>query len=467
LDRCQRRLADDDPNLFDGHIEDKFWLFRNSGAKREPHQEQVTTLSGNVTWDSIHTYAWNSYNKLGSVDSTACATNGECVTYDAFGRIVETSYNGAYTESWYTQSGKVYMHGSTPDHAYWQSPGNGTAQINQNAVTFYYTHKDWLGNARINSVIVNPYVVSDQAYAPYGEVYNKVIANIGVPAQMFTGLTQDILGGVFDTPNRELNASQGRWLSPDPAHSGWNQYAYATNPLSLVDPLGLCDETDDSDCGDNSHGACCDSGGGDGPVYASNTNGDPLFTFTTSGQVLNNLNGNIFDSSGNYIDQQIYGIWGGSGAQALGMAADLSTPTMTALSYVFLAETSFILPTLAPATVELGVGTTIAEATSSTDAAAELMTVTHATDVNGAAAIGDNGFLHPNSFVTTDNLSGMSQNQIENFLEIDPGRGAYTTTFQTPASNLGPAVNGPLTSGGATQFQVINSTQVGTFVPTP
>jgi len=61
---------------------------------------------------------------------------------------------------------------------------------------------------------------------------------------MFTGDTQDILTGIFDTPNRELNASQGRWLSPDPAGAGWNQYAYPTNPNSFVDPSGLCPDCD-------------------------------------------------------------------------------------------------------------------------------------------------------------------------------------------------------------------------------
>ena len=44
---------------------------------------------------------------------------------------------------------------------------------------------------------------------------------------------------IGDTPNRELSVV-GRWLSPDPAASGWNQYAYATNPNSFADPSGLC-----------------------------------------------------------------------------------------------------------------------------------------------------------------------------------------------------------------------------------
>ena len=196
--------------------------------------------SGNVTSDPSHTYKWDPFNKLQSVDSSSCASNGECVTYDALGRIVESSYNGVYTEIWYTQLGKtIYMHGSTPQYAYWPTPGGGTVEVNGNNVTSYYMHIDWLGNSRISSVIGNSQVVSDQAYAPYGEVYNKQAIAASTPAQMFTGDTQDVIGGIFDTPNRELNASQGRWLSPDPAGEGWNQYAYVTNPNSFTDPLGL------------------------------------------------------------------------------------------------------------------------------------------------------------------------------------------------------------------------------------
>jgi hypothetical protein len=47
-------------------------------------------------------------------------------------------------------------------------------------------------------------------------------------------------GVLFDTPNWEFAQSdQGRFLSPDPAGSGWNQYAYPANPNSASDPSGL------------------------------------------------------------------------------------------------------------------------------------------------------------------------------------------------------------------------------------
>jgi hypothetical protein len=64
---------------------------------------------------------------------------------------------------------------------------------------------------------------------------------------------------MWDTPNRELSVV-GRWLSPDPAGSGWNQYAYPTNPNTFIDPAGL------DDCVSNPYqGSCNGPGGGGAP----------------------------------------------------------------------------------------------------------------------------------------------------------------------------------------------------------
>jgi RHS repeat-associated protein len=227
--------------------------------------------SGNLTYDTIHTYTWDPFNKLSSIDSSACSTGGECITYDGLGRMVESSYKGTYTEIWYTQLGKTaYMlNGDSIYYAYWPTPGGATVEVNGNNVTAYYMHKDWLGSSRISSVIVNPAVVSDQAYAPYSEVYDKQSTGAAQPGQMFTGETQDVIGGIFDTPNRELNSSQGRWLSPDPVRAGWNQYAYVADiPLNHIDPSGLfcqpgsCGDDDDDDDGpgDPCPAKICDPG---------------------------------------------------------------------------------------------------------------------------------------------------------------------------------------------------------------
>lgn len=103
-------------------------------------------------------------------------------------------------------------------------------------------------------------LVADNAFSPYGEVYN-VLNSTNQNERMFTGLSQDILSGMWDTPNRELS-SVGRWLSPDPAGAGWNQYAYTTNPNTLVDPSGL------NPTGLNCH--MCNFGGNDAKGSATN-----------------------------------------------------------------------------------------------------------------------------------------------------------------------------------------------------
>jgi RHS repeat-associated protein len=83
----------------------------------------------------------------------------------------------------------------------------------------------------------------------------------------FAGLTDSFSTGVlWDAANRELSYAAGRWLSPDPAGAGWNQYAYATNPNSFVDPLGLYV---------------------DGPGQCSTGSGDPCYVGFGGGDIGN------------------------------------------------------------------------------------------------------------------------------------------------------------------------------------
>jgi RHS repeat-associated protein len=238
--------------------------------------------NGNVTNDSTNTYQWDEYSKMKSSAGSGtptCGTGGKCITYDAFGRMVETSVNSTWKEYWYPQVGQVQMSGgTTPVFAYFPSPGGGTEVVNANATAYYYMHKDWIGNARIVSNSGRTVTV-DQAYTPYGEVF----ANFGSTSSqydLFAGITANFNNGVtYDTPNRELSIV-GRWLSPDPAGSGWNQYAYPTNPNSFIDPLGLqligpvrCSTSGPNTC----PGGGIDSGatypGGDGSIWSSAING--------------------------------------------------------------------------------------------------------------------------------------------------------------------------------------------------
>src|SRR5438874_11161254 len=85
----------------------------------------------------------------------------------------------------------------------------------------------------------------DTAYAAVGGVYANTS---GAPGE-FTGAVVSTHGPLYDFLFREQTATEGRWLTPDPAGmaavdptnpQSWNRYAYVVNsPLGLIDLLGL------------------------------------------------------------------------------------------------------------------------------------------------------------------------------------------------------------------------------------
>jgi len=80
---------------------------------------------------------------------------------------------------------------------------------------------------------------------------------------------------MYDTYAREYMPVQGRWPSVDPAHSKWNGYAYAENPLLFSDTSGL----EDGDGGDGSAG----DGGVTDPTVSATTVDQSLINQALSG----------------------------------------------------------------------------------------------------------------------------------------------------------------------------------------
>jgi len=195
---------------------------------------------GNQLYDpsNMNTYTWNAWSKLASVDmsGTGCSTSGECIIYDAFGRIVEVDSGSTYTETFYTQAGKGVFHGAAKVTGLWPAPGAGIV-----GDSTAFMHQDWLGSVRLGHTISTSTVTFDHALTPYGEMYARS-GSASYGENNFTGDVQAIVSGtsgLWDTPNRELGTAPSRWLSPDPIGASWNAYAYVTNPNSAIDPSGL------------------------------------------------------------------------------------------------------------------------------------------------------------------------------------------------------------------------------------
>ena len=116
------------------------------------------------------------------------------------------------------------------------------------------------------------HVLSDIAYAPFGEPYAQTGTDLS-----FTGMNSDTFAGLYDFLCREYS-TQGRWPRPDPAGlaaadrsnpQSWNRYAYVINqPLTWLDPTGQFLVANIGDDGD-------DPGGGSDPF-----GGDPCFFFS-------------------------------------------------------------------------------------------------------------------------------------------------------------------------------------------
>ncbi len=182
-------------------------------------------------------------------EGRAVTLEGIGVTYDALGRAVEAAEPGGAIEFLYGPGGGklAVMNGQTLLTADVPLPGGGSA-VYHGAALAYYRHADWLGSSRLASTPSRT-LYSATAYAPYGEHHEEA----GTIDRNFTGQNQDIdsshSGGQYDFLDREFNAIQGRWWTPDPAGlaavdpnnpQSWNRYAYVNGrPLGSMDPLGL------------------------------------------------------------------------------------------------------------------------------------------------------------------------------------------------------------------------------------
>lgn len=219
------------------------WNFSYNPANNQMQGGPTYDSNGRVKYDTVNTYAWNGYGMMTAVragnSAPSCGSSGSfCVTYDAFGRMVETQDGSTYTEILYSPVGRLArMSGqTTTEEAVLPLPGGASLKTTNNGGSArVFMHKDWLGTARLGTNFNTRGFTWDTAYAPYSESYDT----FGTLKQNFTGDLQDVFAGLFDTPNRELMQNSGRWLSPDPAHASWNAYSYPTNPNRMTDPSGL------------------------------------------------------------------------------------------------------------------------------------------------------------------------------------------------------------------------------------
>jgi RHS repeat-associated protein len=266
----------------------------------------------------------------------------------------------------------------------------------------------------------------------------------------FTGKERDTESSLDQFGARYYASSMGRFMTPDWAPKpmavpyanfgnpqSLNLYSYVeNNPTTVGDPDGHCDFG-------------CVFG-----IAMGIANG-----IMRDGGVkpyLNNVGTGILKGAGSTVVNALKFAAAGPNPGALAAAVMSPGPQALQPSNTTQAQASIVTQTVLPAAAGLAVG---AAAGAGEGALASTTTsVTHFTSDAGMAAISESGTLNAGTWVTlpSEIPAGTSSAEVESFLEISPGKGANSITFDTPSSNLAVPGNGPTTSGGATQFQLKN-----------
>ena len=199
--------------------------------------------AGNLTYDTVHHYAYDAENRLISVDSGATAT----YIYDAEGkRVQKTTGSGSigYVSDIVTGNAIEETNGSdTLQAGYIYLSGQLLAEYKNG--TTYFVHSDHLGSTRVMTNVSGG-VCESNDFLPFGES-NGTSGSCSTTHE-FTGKERDAESGLENFGARYNSSQYGRFMSPDPIGANalrvvnpqrWNSYSYAVNnPLSYVDPDG-------------------------------------------------------------------------------------------------------------------------------------------------------------------------------------------------------------------------------------
>jgi len=201
-----------------------------------------TALGGNI-------YTWDGANRVISFSGTA--NNTSSFTYDGLGRlvrIVDTSNGSVIADHSYLWCGpaRCLAHDNTQSG----SPVS-TQYFDQGVIangTSYYYVRDQLGSVR-QLVTTSGTVAVQYDYDSYGNP--TTVTGTASSDIRYAGYFYHPASGLEFTLYRAYDPTHARWLNRDPIAEagGINLYAYVSgNPLSRIDPFGLCDDEEKDRC---------------------------------------------------------------------------------------------------------------------------------------------------------------------------------------------------------------------------
>jgi RHS repeat-associated protein len=192
-------------------------------------------LNGSLTSDGSNTYAWNARNQLTSITGSNLIVSFQ---YDAFGRRISKTINGATTSLLYDGANPVQE----------QQSGSATANMLTGGLDQLFTRADSscscsaISDALGSTVALtnsSGTVQTEYSYEPFGKATISGAASNN-PSK-YTGREDDQTGLYFYRA-RYYSPTLQRFISEDPIGlaGGINLFAYAgNNPISFRDPSGL------------------------------------------------------------------------------------------------------------------------------------------------------------------------------------------------------------------------------------
>jgi len=208
-------------------------------------------LNGNLLYDGVNTYSYDSENRLVHATSLRGSEATEAIyAYDPFGRRVSSSlrgtegseaisflYDGDQIIAEYDGSGNVtakYVYGAGIDEMICKDVIASPAQQGE---AIYFYHYDGLGSVT-NLTDTTGTAIESYTYDVFGKPNSA--SSVG-NTRMFTGRDYDSETGLYYYRARYYDPKIGRFLQLDPFDymDGANVYRYVrNNPVNLIDPWG-------------------------------------------------------------------------------------------------------------------------------------------------------------------------------------------------------------------------------------
>jgi RHS repeat-associated protein len=203
----------------------------------------VYDAAGNVTNDGVHTYQYDSENRIVSVDGGSTAN----YAYDNQNRRYKKTIGSAVTHYIWQGSKVLSEHnGSTGavliDYVY--SGGRMIAKVASGTTQYFLSDRL---SVRL-SLDTSGNVIGRQGHLPFGEDFGESGTQ---DKHHFTSYQRDGENGLDYAVNRAYAPNVGRFQQADPYRASgykvdprsWNRYSYArNNPLNRTDRVGLQDE---------------------------------------------------------------------------------------------------------------------------------------------------------------------------------------------------------------------------------